>query len=83
MKLHVLGSAGYHPNDYRQTICLMIPEIGVIFDAGTGFYPSDRIRADWKAENIARAKEEALKDSFLNWRNIPPDKRDPPHGLIG
>lgn len=38
MKLHVLGSAGYHPNDYRQTTCLMIPELGVVFDAGTGFY---------------------------------------------
>lgn len=38
MRLHVLGSAGYHPNDYRQTTCLMIPELGIVFDAGTGFY---------------------------------------------
>lgn len=38
MKLHFLGTTGYHANDSRQTACLMLPEIGVIFDAGTGMY---------------------------------------------
>lgn len=38
MQLHILGSAGYHPNDTRQTTCLMIPELGIILDAGSGFY---------------------------------------------
>lgn len=38
MKLHVLGSAGYHANDWRQTTCLMIPELGIVLDAGTSFY---------------------------------------------
>lgn len=38
MKLHVLGSAGYHPNEFRHTTCLMIPELGIAFDAGTGFF---------------------------------------------
>ena len=38
MKLHFLGTTGYHANDSRQTACLMLPEIGVIFDAGTGLY---------------------------------------------
>ncbi len=38
MNLHVLGSAGYHPNGFRETTCLMIPELGIILDAGTGFY---------------------------------------------
>ncbi len=38
MKLHFLGTTGYHPNDKRQTACLMIPEKGIIFDAGTGLY---------------------------------------------
>jgi ribonuclease BN (tRNA processing enzyme) len=38
MKLHVLGTAGYHPNRFRQTTCLMIPELGIVFDAGTGFF---------------------------------------------
>ncbi len=38
MKLILLGTAGYHPNDTRQTACLMLPEIGVVLDAGTAFY---------------------------------------------
>ena len=38
MDLHLLGTAGYHPNNMRQTACLMIPETGIVFDAGTGFF---------------------------------------------
>ena len=43
MKLVLLGTSGYHNTDRRQTTCLMLPEIGVVFDAGTAFY---RVR-DW------------------------------------
>lgn len=45
MKLVLLGTTGYHPNDLRQTACMMLPEIGVVLDAGTGMY---RVR-DWLA----------------------------------
>jgi len=38
MQLHLLGTAGYHPNSRRHTACFMLPEIGVVLDAGTGFY---------------------------------------------
>ncbi len=38
MKLVLLGTTGYHPNDQRQTACLMIPELGVVLDAGTAMY---------------------------------------------
>ncbi len=38
MKLLLLGTTGYHPNDRRQTACMMIPELGLVFDAGTAFY---------------------------------------------
>ena len=38
MKLILLGTSGYHPNDSRQTACLMLPELGVILDAGTAMY---------------------------------------------
>ena len=38
MKLLLLGTTGYHPNDRRQTACLMLPEIGVLFDAGSAMY---------------------------------------------
>ncbi|QDU62631.1 ribonuclease Z [Planctomycetes bacterium Pan216] len=37
-KLHVLGTGGYHPNDLRHTACLMLPEAGIILDAGTSFF---------------------------------------------
>jgi ribonuclease Z len=38
VKLHFLGTTGYHPNNQRQTACLMLPEAGIIFDAGTGLF---------------------------------------------
>jgi len=38
MKLHFLGTAGYHPGDRRQTSCLFLPEAGIMLDAGTGLY---------------------------------------------
>ena len=38
MKLLLLGTTGYHPNDRRQTACMMLPELGVVFDAGSAMY---------------------------------------------
>ena len=38
MKLLLLGTVGYHPNDRRQTACVMLPELGVVFDAGSASY---------------------------------------------
>jgi ribonuclease Z len=38
MRLVLLGTTGYHPNDRRHTACLMLPELGLILDAGTGIY---------------------------------------------
>jgi ribonuclease BN (tRNA processing enzyme) len=38
MKFVLLGTNGYHPNDRRQTACFMIPELGIVLDAGTGLY---------------------------------------------
>src|ERR1700680_2537615 len=38
MKLILLGTTGYHPNDERHTACFMIPELGIILDAGTAMY---------------------------------------------
>lgn len=38
MRLLFLGTAGYHPNERRQTTCLMIPEAGIVLDAGTGMF---------------------------------------------
>ncbi|MFM2095699.1 MAG: Ribonuclease [Planctomycetota bacterium] len=38
MKIVVLGTAGYHPNDTRDTSCFLIPELGFVLDAGTGMH---------------------------------------------
>lgn len=47
VKLHFLGTTGYHPNNHRQTACLMLPELGVVLDAGTGmFRVRDLIQTD-------------------------------------
>ncbi len=40
MRLVLLGTTGYHPNDQRQTACFLLPECGVMLDAGTGLYRS-------------------------------------------
>ncbi len=38
MKLILLGTTGYHPNDRRHTPCMMLPEAGVVLDAGTAMF---------------------------------------------
>lgn len=38
MKILLLGTAGYHPSERRHTPCLLIPECGVMLDAGTGLF---------------------------------------------
>ena len=34
----LLGTTGYHPNDQRQTACMMLPELGIVLDAGSAMY---------------------------------------------
>ena len=38
MKIILLGTSGYHPNDWRHTPCMLLPECGVMLDAGTATY---------------------------------------------
>ncbi|MDG2388971.1 MAG: MBL fold metallo-hydrolase [Planctomycetaceae bacterium] len=49
MKLILLGTGGYHPNNARHTTCLMLPELGLIFDAGTSFF---RVPKLLQTENV-------------------------------
>lgn len=42
MKLALLGTGGFFPTSRRQTACLMLPEIGVVLDAGSGIYRIDK-----------------------------------------
>ena len=38
MKIAILGTAGYHPNHSRHTTCVVIPEAGIVLDAGTALF---------------------------------------------
>ncbi len=50
MKLVLLGTSGYYANDIRHTACMMLPEVGVVLDAGTGMYRvADYLAADFLA----------------------------------
>ena len=47
MQLVLLGTTGYHPNERRHTACLMLPELGVVLDAGSGmFRVRERLQGD-------------------------------------
>ncbi len=49
MRIQFLGTGGYHPSERRQTACVLLPEIGVLFDAGTGAF---RIPARLETDEI-------------------------------
>ena len=49
MQLHLLGTTGYHPNARRHTACLMLPEQGIVLDAGTGMF---RVRSRLKTREL-------------------------------
>lgn len=38
MEIVLLGAGGYHPNSHRHTTCVMIPERGILIDAGSGAF---------------------------------------------
>lgn len=38
MNLHCLGTAGYHPSETRHTSCYVLPDCGIVLDAGTGMF---------------------------------------------
>ncbi|HBO45006.1 MAG TPA: metal-dependent hydrolase [Planctomycetaceae bacterium] len=38
MRIILLGTTGYHPNDRRHTPCMVLPKCGVLLDAGTAMY---------------------------------------------
>lgn len=49
MKLVLLGTTGYHPTNERQTACMMLPELGVVLDAGTGLF---RVRRRLQTDHL-------------------------------
>lgn len=45
MKLVLLGTTGYHPNEQRHTPCMFVPQAGLMFDAGTAMFRVPRFLA--------------------------------------
>ncbi len=45
MRLVLLGTTGYHPNENGHTPCMLLPEAGVMFDAGTAIFLAPRLLA--------------------------------------
>ncbi len=43
MKLHCLGTAGYHPSATRHTSCYFIPEASLMLDAGSGLFRLEKL----------------------------------------
>jgi ribonuclease Z len=47
MQVELLGTGGYHPTAERHTACVLLPELGLVFDAGSAFFRlSKRLRTD-------------------------------------
>lgn len=63
--------------------CALILTIPLVLTIYFAFTPADEIKKAFRPETVRKAKDEALKDSFLRWENIPPNKRNPPPGMIG
>ncbi len=38
MRLHCLGTTGYHPSPTRHTACYYLPDLSLVLDAGTGMF---------------------------------------------
>lgn len=38
MRIQFLGTGGYQPNERRHTACVLVPELGIAFDAGTSAF---------------------------------------------
>ena len=43
MKLHCLGTAGYHPSATRHTSCYFIPDDSLMLDAGSGLFRVEKL----------------------------------------
>ena len=66
MKLLRLGTAGYHPNERRQTACFMLPEEGIVLDAGTGFF---RVRQHLATPTLDKADYVVLEGLTVRQAN--------------
>lgn len=50
MRVEFLGTSGFHPTEKRHTSCVFLPELGLVFDAGTGMF---RIRSRLQTKTLS------------------------------
>ncbi|MCA9075783.1 MAG: metal-dependent hydrolase [Planctomycetaceae bacterium] len=62
MRVQFLGTGGYHPNDRRETACIHLPDLGVVFDAGTAMY---RLPAKMESDEITFFLSHAHLDHII------------------
>jgi ribonuclease BN (tRNA processing enzyme) len=56
MRVLFLGTGGYHPNERRHTAGILLPELGLLFDAGTGLFRlADHVTRDELAIFLSHA----------------------------
>ena len=59
MRIVLLGTNGFHPTDDGQTACYMLPEQGIVPDAGSGLYQvSQYLRTTSLDINLSHAHSE-------------------------
>ncbi|OHT11998.1 sulfohydrolase/Glycosulfatase, Zn-dependent hydrolase [Tritrichomonas foetus] len=52
LEVHCLGTNGFHSTESSHTACYMIPSLGVIFDAGSGFFRVVDLIRKWDLEEV-------------------------------
>ncbi|MBA3314352.1 MAG: MBL fold metallo-hydrolase [Planctomycetota bacterium] len=50
MRVELLGTSGFHPTEKRHTSCVLLPEQGIVFDAGTGMF---RLTSRLRSKSVA------------------------------
>lgn len=49
MRVELLGTGGFFPNDRRHTPCVLLPELGIAFDAGSATF---RLPPRWRTREL-------------------------------
>ncbi len=68
MRLVVLGTAGYHPNNRRDTSCYFLPDEGIVLDAGTGMH---RVRSLLATQTLDVLLSHAHLDHVIGLTYLP------------
>ena len=73
MQIVLLGTGGYHPSELRHTACVMLPELGIVLDAGTSFF---RVRELLRTATLDIFLSHAHLDHVIGLTYLPNVVRD-------